>query len=174
MEELPALRVRAKQMYAAITTLQQVPWFPPPPDHMLEPARFVDELAGGRSLHVVLAADLDADPETASARFWTGRQALDGTSVCYRDAWESAHPGEPGDTVTPENPLLVDWDWPFRRIDYIFVRCGAHGGPTLEVKRCERIFDEPVDGVWASDHYGVMAELAVPRRRDSVAGGFGH
>ena len=45
MEELPALRTRAKQMYSAITTLQQVPWFPPPPDRMLEPARFVDELA---------------------------------------------------------------------------------------------------------------------------------
>ena len=45
MEELPALRTRAKQMYSAITTLQQVPWFPPPPDRLLEPARFVDELA---------------------------------------------------------------------------------------------------------------------------------
>ena len=29
-------------------------------------------------------------PPAASARFWTGRQALDGASVCYRDAWERA------------------------------------------------------------------------------------
>jgi hypothetical protein len=27
---------------------------------------------------------------------------------------------------------------------------------------CERIFDEPVDGVWASDHFGVMADFEVP------------
>jgi endonuclease/exonuclease/phosphatase family metal-dependent hydrolase len=128
-------------------------------------ARFLDELAGDREIHVVLAADLDADPQSSTARFWTGRQSLDGVSVCYRDAWESRHPGEPGHTFgVPENPLGVDWDWPFRRIDYVFVRCGAHGGPTLAIDGCERIFDEPVDGVWASDHYGVCADLELPKR----------
>jgi endonuclease/exonuclease/phosphatase family metal-dependent hydrolase len=128
-------------------------------------ARFLDERAGDRDLHVVVAADLDADPAAASTRFWTGRQSLDGTSVCYRDAWESCHADEPGHTFgVPENPLVVDWDWPFRRIDYVFVRCGLHGGPTLEIARCERIFDRPVDGVWASDHFGVVADLRLPNR----------
>lgn len=128
-------------------------------------ARFIDDLTAGRDLHVVLAADLDADPASSTARFWTGRQALDGVSVCYRDAWESAHADDPGHTFgVPENPLVVDWDWPFRRIDYIFVRCGEHGGPTLQIERCERIFDQPVDGVWASDHFGVVADLRVPTR----------
>jgi endonuclease/exonuclease/phosphatase family metal-dependent hydrolase len=126
-------------------------------------ARFLDDFAAGRARHVVLAADLDADPAADSVRFWTGRQALDGTSVCYRDAWESKHPGEPGHTFgVPENPLGVDWDWPFRRIDYILVRCGEHGGPTLEITSCERIFDGPVGGIWASDHYGVCADLELP------------
>jgi endonuclease/exonuclease/phosphatase family metal-dependent hydrolase len=126
-------------------------------------AQFLDAFAGGRDLHVVVSADLDADPAAASARFWTGRQALNGTSVCYRDAWESTHPGEPGHTFgVPENPLGADWDWPFRRIDYILVRCGEHGGPTLEITGCERIFDEPVDGTWASDHYGLRADLELP------------
>lgn len=127
-------------------------------------ARFVEECLAGRDLHVVMAGDLDADPAAASVRFWTGRQSLDGTSVCYRDAWESAHPDEPGHTFTPDNPLVADWDWPFRRIDYVFVRCGAHGGPTLAVTACARIFDRPVGGVWASDHFGLAADLAVPRR----------
>lgn len=127
-------------------------------------ARFVEELVGGRTMHVVLAGDFNADPTATSIRFWTGRQSLGGTSVCYRDAWESAHPEEPGHTFTPLNPLVADWDWPFRRIDYIFVRCGEHGGPTLEISGCERIFDVPVSGVWASDHFGVLAELAVPER----------
>ena len=125
-------------------------------------ARFLDELAAGRAHHVILAADLDADPESASARFWTGRQALGGTSVCYRDAWESTHPGEPGDTFTPENPIMIGRDWPFRRIDYVFVRCGEHEGPTLKITSCERLFTESVGGVWASDHFGLCVDLSVP------------
>jgi endonuclease/exonuclease/phosphatase family metal-dependent hydrolase len=128
-------------------------------------ARFVEETAAGRDLHVVLAGDMNADPDAATVRFWTGRTSLDGTSVCYRDAWESANPGEPGHTFTPRNPLVADWDWPFRRIDYVMVRCGEHGGPTLAVAACDRAFDRPVDGVWASDHFGVVADLAPPRRR---------
>ena len=98
-------------------------------------------------------------------RLISGHQSLDGASVCYRDAWESVHPGEPGETFTPDNPLVADWDWPFRRIDYVFVRCGEHGGPTLEITACERIFDHPMDGVWASDHFGVYADLEIPARR---------
>jgi endonuclease/exonuclease/phosphatase family metal-dependent hydrolase len=125
-------------------------------------ARFIEEFDSGRNLHVVLAADLDADPEAASARYWTGRQALAGTSVCYRDAWESRHAGEPGHTFTPDNPIMIGRDWPFRRIDYILVRCGEHEGPTLEIASCERIFDEPIDGIWPSDHFGIRADLVAP------------
>jgi endonuclease/exonuclease/phosphatase family metal-dependent hydrolase len=125
-------------------------------------ARSLEAAIAGRHRHVVIAGDLDADPEAASMRFWTGRQSLDGFSVCYRDAWASAHPGEPGGTYVPDNPLLADWDWPFRRIDYILARCGEHGGPTLAVSSCERIFDKPADGVWASDHFGLTADLTVP------------
>jgi hypothetical protein len=32
---------------------------------------------------------------------------LGDTSVCYRDAWESAHPVDPGHTFSPRNPLVV-------------------------------------------------------------------
>ena len=52
-------------------------------------------------------------------------------SVCYRDAWGSTHPGEPGHSFTAENPLVTaeNWDWELgRRIDHIFVRCSAHFG----------------------------------------------
>jgi endonuclease/exonuclease/phosphatase family metal-dependent hydrolase len=127
-------------------------------------ARFVEELLDGRDAHVVLAGDLDATPDASSVRFWRGRQSLGGTSVCYRDAWESAHPGEPGYTFTPRNPLVAGGEMPLelgRRIDYVMVRCGDHG-PTLDISSCELIFDEPVGGVWASDHFGVVADLAIP------------
>lgn len=86
-------------------------------------------------------------------------------SVCYRDAWEAAHPGEPGHTFTPENPTMPTGEkgyWliePGRRIDYVLVRCSGHG-PTLDIRSCERLFDRPVRGTWASDHFGVTADLA--------------
>jgi endonuclease/exonuclease/phosphatase family metal-dependent hydrolase len=125
-------------------------------------ARFAEQHALEQGGHVVLAGDFDAVPEAASIRFLSGRQSLEGESVCYRDAWASAHPDEPGHTFTPANPLVRDgetaWDVA-RRIDYVFVRCDNFG-PTLDVSGCERLFDEPRDGVWASDHFGVLAELA--------------
>jgi endonuclease/exonuclease/phosphatase family metal-dependent hydrolase len=127
--------------------------------------RAIEEIAEGRGLrHVVLAGDLDATPDAASVRFWRGRQSLGGMSVCYRDAWGSTHPGEPGHTFTAENSLVTaeNWDWelePGRRIDHILVRCSAHG-PTLDIRACERIFDEPVEGVWGSDHFGMIADLS--------------
>jgi endonuclease/exonuclease/phosphatase family metal-dependent hydrolase len=126
-------------------------------------AQFIEQLLEDHEQHVVLAGDLDADPEAGSVRFWTGHRALSGTSVCYRDAWESAHPGQPGHTFTPRNGLMRDHDWPFRRIDYLMVRCGEHGGPTLAIEACGLAFAEPINGVWASDHFGVFADLAPPR-----------
>jgi endonuclease/exonuclease/phosphatase family metal-dependent hydrolase len=122
-------------------------------------ARKIEELGVER---VVVAGDMDADPDSSSIRFWTGHTSLEGMSVCYRDAWEAKHPGERGETFTPdENPLVADLDWPFRRIDYILVRCGVHGGPLLPIANCDRWLDDPVDGVWASDHFGVVADLRI-------------
>jgi endonuclease/exonuclease/phosphatase family metal-dependent hydrolase len=127
-------------------------------------AQFIERLRSDGDPHVILAGDLTADPDCASVRYLCGRQSLEGTSVNYRDAWASIHPGEPGETSTPENPLVYDWDWPYRRLDYVLVRVGLHGGPTLEIAACERVFDQPVKGVWPSDHFGVVADLVPPRR----------
>ena len=129
-------------------------------------ARLVEDLLAEREVsHVVLAGDFNAPPDASSVRFWRGLQSLRDTSVCYRDAWESAQPTDPGHTFSPRNPLVLGGgEWPLetgRRIDYVMVRCRDHG-PTLDVTSCERIFDEPVDGVWASDHFGVAADLAIP------------
>lgn len=118
-------------------------------------------IAEGGIDHVVVAGDLDADPVAASLRFWTGRQSLQETSVCYRDAWESRHGSAPGPTFVPDNPLSRDPDWPFRQIDHILVRCRA-SGPSLLIQECERALNEPIDDVQASDHYGVRADLRPP------------
>ena len=84
-------------------------------------AQFVEDLVGERDIHhVVLASDLNATPESASVRFWRGLQSLGDTSVCYRDAWESTHPDDPGHTFTPLNPLVASGEMPLelgRRVD---------------------------------------------------------
>jgi endonuclease/exonuclease/phosphatase family metal-dependent hydrolase len=133
-------------------------------------ARFINALVGADRVHVVVAGDLDATPDAASIRFWTGRQSLDGLSVCYRDAWtatrgDAGHRRDAGHTFTPENWLAINaeaGDYALelgRRIDYIFVRCSDYG-PTLDVRACRRLFDTPVGEVWASDHFGVTADLS--------------
>jgi endonuclease/exonuclease/phosphatase family metal-dependent hydrolase len=127
-------------------------------------AALLERLAAVRAVHVVVAGDLDAPPDADSLRFWRGRQSLGGTSVCYRDAWEHVHGGDPGHTFTPDNPLVAEGTWPLergRRIDYVLVRCRDHG-PSLDITTCVRTFDQPVSGVWASDHFGVVAHLAPP------------
>jgi endonuclease/exonuclease/phosphatase family metal-dependent hydrolase len=129
-------------------------------------ARFIEELVGADRVHVVVAGDLDATPDAATIRFWTGKQSLERFSVCYRDAWAAVRPADPGHTFTAQNWLTGHaerGDWALelgRRIDYLLVRCTDHG-PTLDVTACRRLFTEPVGGVWASDHFGVTADLSV-------------
>jgi endonuclease/exonuclease/phosphatase family metal-dependent hydrolase len=128
-------------------------------------AECIEGLVSAGPRHVVVAGDMDATPDAASIRFWTGKQSLAGHSVCYRDAWADRHPGAPGHTFTSENTLTTsaetgDWELETgRRIDYILIRCGHHG-PTLDVTSCRRLLDASVDGVWASDHFGVTADLS--------------
>lgn len=99
-------------------------------------------------------------------RFWTGRQSLAGTSVCYQDAWEAVRPGEPRHTFSPRDRLVRVGEMPSergRRIDYVMVRCGAHG-PALTVIDCRLVEDQPAGEAWASDHFGVTADLRLPAR----------
>jgi endonuclease/exonuclease/phosphatase family metal-dependent hydrolase len=123
--------------------------------------RRIEELVADGPAHVVVGGDFNATPDSSSVWFWTGRKSLDGTSTAYRDCWESVHGADPGWTIDPGNPLthLEEWDANRgRRIDYLLVRCGDHG-PSLRIADCRRVFDEPVGGVMASDHYGVVADL---------------
>lgn len=122
------------------------------------------ERSVGTTAHAVVLGDFDATPDAASMQFWRGRQSLDGVSVCYQDAWETVRPTEPGFTFSAENPLVRAGEVATavsRRIDYILIRSDVHG-PTLQVRACDRLLDHAVDRVWASDHFGVVADLAVP------------
>jgi endonuclease/exonuclease/phosphatase family metal-dependent hydrolase len=130
-------------------------------------ARAVEERLRGRDLPVIVLGDFDDVPTSASLRFWTGQQSLQGFSVAYRDAWAAVHPGEDGLTFDPRNPLVRAGEMSLelgRRIDYVLVRSGIHG-PALDVTDCHRVFDRPVEGRWLSDHIGVLARLLVPDHR---------
>ena len=129
----------------------------------LAAARVVERLARDAD-HAVVLGDLDATPDAASLQFLRGRRSLEGTSVCFQDAWETVHPSDPGHTFDARNPLVRAGEVATavsRRIDHVLVRAGVHG-PTLQVTSCARVLDEPVGDVWASDHCGVVADLAVP------------
>lgn len=127
-------------------------------------AQVLEDLCGERQRHVVVLGDFDATPDSASVQFWTSRRSLEGMSVCYSDAWELGGPGGAGHTFTRANPLVragqvataID-----RRIDYVLLRAGMHG-PSLEVVDCRLAFAEPRKGRYASDHFGVVADLALP------------
>jgi endonuclease/exonuclease/phosphatase family metal-dependent hydrolase len=127
-------------------------------------ARAIEEIARESGAeHVVCAGDFDAVPESSSMRFWRGLQSLQDTSVAYLDVIECIHGPGSADlpTFDPRRNPLVHSSWragPPRRIDHILVRSGAKG-PTLQVSDARVVLDQPVAGVWPSDHYGVLAVL---------------
>ena len=133
--------------------------------------RAIEQHIGDRDVHAVVLGDFDATPDSASLSFWRGRRPADDISVCYQDAWEFAHPDDPGRTFDTANPLVREGEVATavsRRIDYVLVRAGRHG-PTLQVRDCRLLLDAPVGGVWASDHFGVVADLALPTRTPASA-----
>jgi hypothetical protein len=81
-------------------------------------------------------------------------------------------PASPATPSPPDNPLVADGTWPLergRRIDYVLVRCRDHG-PSLDITACALVFDQPVGGVWASGHFGVVADLTVAPPEPMVPG----
>jgi len=95
-------------------------------------------------------------------------QSLAGRSVHFHDAWAIAGDG-PGHTWTSDNPAaaaeidqIVRQPNHRRRIDYILIGSShAHPNARCHVRRAAPAFDQPTDGVWASDHFGVLAELEI-------------
>jgi endonuclease/exonuclease/phosphatase family metal-dependent hydrolase len=112
----------------------------------------------------IVAGDFNAEPEWDEIRYLTGGHAIDGKTVYFHDAWRVAGrgapaPGEPpGCTWSNRNPYARLALEPDRRIDYVFA-----GYPTSRglgrIERCTVVLDDAVDGVWPSDHFGVLAEL---------------
>jgi endonuclease/exonuclease/phosphatase family metal-dependent hydrolase len=120
------------------------------------------------TLPTIMAGDFNATPDAASIRYLTGRQSLAGRSVHYHDAWEVAGTG-PGHTWTVDNPAgkaeidqIIRQSEHRRRLDYAFVGSWhAHPDAHCRIEHASLAFDQPIDGTWVSDHYGVVVDLDI-------------
>ena len=131
-------------------------------------AERVAELApvNGPHLPPVLMGDFNAAPEADEIRFLSGLCALGGKTVYFADAWLFAGEG-PGYTYDRVNDYAVKAREPSRRIDYIFVRGPDRQfrGEPLSAEVAFNAAEPSVSGpVWPSDHFGVVADLAIVQR----------
>jgi endonuclease/exonuclease/phosphatase family metal-dependent hydrolase len=111
-----------------------------------------------RPLPAIVCGDLNAEPGSDEIRMLTGLTSVPVPGVVLRDAWASAGDGGPGWTWDNRNPLAAASLDPNARIDYVLV-----GWPKLagagQVLSARVAGDAPVDGLYGSDHFAVVAEL---------------
>ena len=126
----------------------------------------LEQRRNGISYPPILVGDFNAEPDSDEIRFLRGLHTRDGVSTYFIDAFGEAGTGA-GTTFDRANDFARAVGEPDRRIDYVFVRGRdprAWGRPLS----CRRAFDSaasPTTGsapVFASDHFGVVAELLAP------------
>jgi endonuclease/exonuclease/phosphatase family metal-dependent hydrolase len=111
----------------------------------------------------LLVGDFNATPAHDEIRFLRGQTTLGGRRTYWQDAWARLHPDEVGYTWARRNPYTAKLAWlePDRRLDYIFVTPMKSNGRGT-VRECRIVLDEPAtDGVFASDHFGLLAEVVL-------------
>jgi endonuclease/exonuclease/phosphatase family metal-dependent hydrolase len=114
--------------------------------------------ASTAEMPAILVGDFNAEPDADEIRYLRGLASLGGSRrVYFRDAFAGAGDGSPGHTFSRRNPFAEPLREPDRRIDYILVHGHEAGrGEPLDARVC---FDAPVDGIFPSDHFGVVATL---------------
>jgi endonuclease/exonuclease/phosphatase family metal-dependent hydrolase len=110
-----------------------------------------------RTYPAIVCGDLNADPIADEIRMLTGRAAVPVPRLVFFDAWEVAGNG-PGYTWSNANPFAARDLEPERRIDYVLVGWPKKRGAGHVVAATVEGVD-PVNGVYPSDHYAVLAEL---------------
>ena len=111
---------------------------------------------------VIVGGDFNSHPDSTGIQFLRNQG--------FEDTWAAAHPGDESCTNCSDptqnyfNPFTIganqfpdqsDQDID-ERIDYIFTR-----GPGLRAVASTLTFNQPTDGIWMSDHYGVFTTLAL-------------
>ncbi|MEM9652437.1 MAG: endonuclease/exonuclease/phosphatase family protein [Actinomycetota bacterium] len=115
----------------------------------------------------ILCGDFNAAPDFDEIRALSGRRVPLVDELVLLDAWEFLRPLEPGWTWDRRNPHVDATNEPNARIDYLFL--GIAGPDRLGRPREIGLFgDEPVNGIWPSDHFGVYADLDVTKPTGDV------
>ena len=120
-------------------------------------ARFVDRMGPG-TFPPIVCGDFNAEPGSEEIRMLTGLTTCPVEGLVFHDAWNWADGGGPGHTWDNANPYVGSKFEPDRRIDYILAGLPMARGAG-HVVDCRITGNEPVDGVWPSDHHAVLAEL---------------
>jgi endonuclease/exonuclease/phosphatase family metal-dependent hydrolase len=113
----------------------------------------------------IVCGDFNAEPDSDEIRFLSSLAVLEGRSTFYQDAWRVAGDGPGWTQDWRTNPIAAALNVHRKRIDYVFVgdpfqREGGAG----RVLSAELAFHEPLTGVLASDHAGLVVEVAWPSR----------
>jgi endonuclease/exonuclease/phosphatase family metal-dependent hydrolase len=107
----------------------------------------------------VLVGDFNAESDSDEIRYLRGLTSLGaGRRVYFQDAFALAGNGSSGCTYVRANPLAAPLTEPDRRIDYVFVR-GRDERSRAQPVGARICFDQPVEGAFPSDHFGVVATL---------------
>jgi endonuclease/exonuclease/phosphatase family metal-dependent hydrolase len=108
---------------------------------------------------IVLCGDFNAAPDSDEIRLLTGRHPPAAPGWTFLDAWETAGDGSPGYTMAKTNPNAAPLLLPNLRWNYIFVNWPSLAGGGGHPVHAEIAGAEPVNGIVASDHYAVVADL---------------
>jgi endonuclease/exonuclease/phosphatase family metal-dependent hydrolase len=125
-------------------------------------AEFVTSRSRGTGFPPVVKGDFNAWPDSDEVRQFGGYKTAPAVpGQVFLDAWEYADPAQPSATWSAANPYVAAGFEPSVRVDYIHI--GPPGPEGLgSVTSVRRVGDEPVDGVWPSDHAAVLAHLRGP------------
>lgn len=121
-------------------------------------AALAEEWTRGTAFPPLILGDLNADPDATEVRFLCGLTSLEGRSTYFQDAWRIRGGGTPGFTWDNRNPYAAMAHEPDRRLDYILVGLPEFT-PRGSIAAVALAFTDPVDGIWASDHFGVVADI---------------
>jgi endonuclease/exonuclease/phosphatase family metal-dependent hydrolase len=121
-------------------------------------AQFVARHSADCAYPPVVTGDLNAEPGSDELRLLGGlltSPAVPGLALI--DAWRYAEPADPGFTWDRRNGYQADSVIPDSRIDYILVGLPRHRHG--KVRSVQLAGTAPVDGIWPSDHFAVVADL---------------
>ena len=139
-------------------------------DELIRAARgdldtLVDFQTPREAMPPILCGDFNAEPESDEIRFLSAMTALDGRTTHYQDAWRAAGDGPGWTHDWRRNPIAAALNGPRKRVDYVFV-----GDPFLRAGSAGRVlsaslaFDDTLTGRVASDHTGLVVDIAWPQR----------